>query len=156
MPALGQKISPAARFRSYLEPVTESGCVIFMGGVSKSGYGVFWNGERHVGAHRHSYEANRGLIPGGLYVCHHCDVKTCVNPEHLFLGTNADNQQDFKAKGRKVTRRVLTHCPHGHEYSSENTYLARGRTSTASYKVCRICKDLGRARSLRKLSIQEH
>jgi len=77
-----------------------SGCWEWTGGTDGKGYGrVCWDGGRH-GAHRVSWCLIRGAIPDGLYVCHHCDNKLCVNPDHLFLGTQVDNMQDWTRKGK--------------------------------------------------------
>jgi hypothetical protein len=63
-------------------------------------YGMMTVNRVSVGAHRVSWELHRGPIPAGLRVLHRCDSPTCVNPEHLFLGTNADNMIDMILKGR--------------------------------------------------------
>lgn len=66
------------------------------------GYGNFkYKGKRYA-AHRFSWELVNGKIPDGLLVCHKCDNRKCVNPEHLFLGTQKDNMQDCLRKGRLV------------------------------------------------------
>jgi hypothetical protein len=76
-------------------------CWLWTAGTDKDGYGKLWK-ER---AHRASWELHYGLVPDGLMVCHHCDNPPCVRPDHLFLGTNTDNQQDAWRKGRKHVAR---------------------------------------------------
>ncbi len=63
-------------------------------------YGIFNIGDRHYRAHRWIYEYLYGPVPKGMFVCHRCDNPSCVRPEHLFLGTNSDNQKDCAQKGR--------------------------------------------------------
>ncbi len=82
--------------------VDKSGtCWLWTAGADKNGYGKFTLAH-HCGirAHRFSWTIYFGLIPVGLFVLHRCDTPACVRPDHLFLGTNADNQKDRKAKGR--------------------------------------------------------
>ena len=87
------------------------GCWIWLNALNRQGYGALGQKARaKVGnnlAHRVAYTAYKGEIPDGLHVLHTCDNPCCVNPEHLFLGTNADNIQDSMGKGRRkgVTRR---------------------------------------------------
>jgi hypothetical protein len=87
----------------------ENGCWLWQGAVV-NGYGrikltnfLGSNKAKSLGAHRVSYLVFKGDIADGLYVCHTCDIPTCINPEHLFLGTHSDNMRDMVAKGRQVT-----------------------------------------------------
>lgn len=83
-----------------------NGCWIWKGAPAKSGYGVMYHKDMggSMLAHRASYTLHKGPIPEGMLVCHTCDVRTCVNPAHLFLGTHKDNTQDKIAKGRDWVR----------------------------------------------------
>lgn len=84
----------------------ESGCWVWQGAKKGMGYGYLTVGSRKDGsrrtamAHRESYRIFIGPIPDGMMVCHRCDNPSCINPEHLFIGTHQDNIDDRESKGR--------------------------------------------------------
>lgn len=107
--ARGRTLTPIAppmtRMERFWAKVDRSGdCWEWLGSKRCSGgrYGGFYDGARVVAAHRYSWTIHRGPIPDGMVVCHRCDNTQCVNPAHLFVGTQRDNVLDMIAKNRKV------------------------------------------------------
>jgi hypothetical protein len=86
--------------RLLAKTVQQGECLLWTGHTTGNGYGGIKHRGRTLRAHRVSYELHTGPIPAGMEVLHRCDVPACVNPEHLFLGTHADNMKDKSAKGR--------------------------------------------------------
>jgi|SRR5712664_2187267 len=128
------------RFESKFQVVPFSGCWLWDGTMFSSGYGALKIQGVMLSAHRLSWTLYRGTIPDNLWVLHKCDVRCCVNPEHLYLGTPSDNVQDML--DRKGTSHYFnakaTHCIRGHPLSGENLYLQR--VVGGVMRVCRICK----------------
>lgn len=97
-------VKPRTTEERLLEKTEKDGdCWVWTGSRHSNGYGRMSVKGRSRMTHRLSYELAFGPIPDGMNVCHRCDRKACVNPAHLFLGTQADNMRDMDAKGRRVT-----------------------------------------------------
>ena len=113
-------------------PVTESGCWLWLGRLMKNGYGAASRPYRT--AHRLSYVAFKGAIPKDLEIDHLCNVRLCVNPEHLELVTHAENMARMRSRD--------THCPAGHAYGENgNLAISPAKNGDKQYTVkrCREC-----------------
>jgi hypothetical protein len=97
--------NPAERLMRHVA-ISANGCWDFTGRLTMDGYGelvdVRSGARRTVRAHRLSFETNCGPIPDGLHVLHRCDNRKCVNPAHLYCGTNSDNIRDRVARHRSA------------------------------------------------------
>jgi hypothetical protein len=82
------------RLAEWSIPEPNSGCWLWLGHVDRNGYGLIVVDWKRVYAHRLSFSLHKGPIPDGAGVLHHCDMPPCINPEHLYAGTPADNARD--------------------------------------------------------------
>lgn len=96
------RASVVSRFENLFMPVPECGCWIWIGSINEHGYGGFSFNLKRTRAHRVSWLLYRGRIPEGISVLHECNTPSCVNPNHLFLGTQRDNLIDCWKKGRHL------------------------------------------------------
>jgi hypothetical protein len=111
-------------------------CWVWTASLTAYGYGQFGFRKRVVRAHRVAYELSIGPIPQGLELDHLCRVHECVNPSHLEPVTHKTNMS-------RGFFRLKTHCPQGHPYDADNTYVLNGE------RFCRACRHeykTGRAR----------
>lgn len=123
-------MTTAERFLAKVEKT--DACWLWTAALFPNGYGTFWDGTKHVRAHRYAYELLVGPIPEGLDLDHLCRVRHCVNPEHLEPVTRLENllRAPRFAPGR-------THCPNEHELTARNVRVERN-----GYRRCRTCDRL--------------
>ncbi len=123
-----------SKVENRIERIPFSGCWIWLGPIAGNGHGVTRNEKGRVtGAHRLFFERTNGKLSAAVNVLHKCDVKTCVNPEHLYAGTQVENVKDTVRRGQHFWAKQTT-CLKGHPLSGDNLYLrpdGRGRECKA-------------------------
>ena len=118
-------------------PEPNSGCFLWFGAQQKDGYGVVSHRGRNLLAHRAAWEVAHGAAPPrDKYVLHRCDVPWCVNPAHLYLGTQYDNMRDAVQRKRHCNSKK-THCKRGHALAGGNLYRYTNKGRPA--RSCNIC-----------------
>lgn len=102
-------------------------CIEWSGPLQYNGYGTLYFNNSHMGVHRLAWALSNGKIPKkGMDICHSCDNRKCINPEHLFEGTRKDNMQDALKKGRMVNpNKNKKTCKRGHDLSGDNLYIRK-------------------------------
>ena len=137
---------PYERFVNQYVPIPESGCWIWEGSMFRTGYGKFqWRTKKTVSAHRAAWRLFNGNLSDDVMVLHKCDVRLCVNPNHLFLGDQSVNMQDCLAKGRwRKSDYSRKECKNGHVYTASTSRFWNG------VRICRVCDAEKSARYLQR------
>ncbi len=123
------------RFFSKVKASESNGCLEWQGATTR-GYGVFWGKDRLVLAHCWLFEMINGAVPDGFELDHLCRNRCCVNPTHLEIVTRKEN---CRRGDVGIRMREKTHCPQGHPYDNENTYICLTTNGTPQ-RLCRSCR----------------
>jgi hypothetical protein len=126
----------------------ENGCIVWTGTVSSKGYGSKGYRGKTWNLHRIIYILEKGVeLRTDEFVCHTCDNRRCINIDHLWVGSPSDNNTDAARKDRHYFK-LKTHCPRGHEYPEQSTFMETGKG-----RNCQVC---GLARHRLRAGWPEH
>jgi len=138
----GRSFPPEVRFWTYVKKTDT--CWNWIGGTTGRGYGHFYDGTKEMLAHRFSYILSHGSIPDGLYICHTCDHPLCVNPNHLFAGTQKDNLKDASMKGRQLRPNPATGENNGNsKLTKENVKKIKSLLNQTGFTLTEIGDTFG-------------
>lgn len=162
-------------YREHLLSCTEriGDCLLFTGYISSGGYAMItYQGKHHL-AHYILWEMKYGKRPNGMHldhICHdpkmcklgrNCPHRRCINIDHLKIGTPKDNSAPSRSNGSAsigialkaaiALKKSRTHCPHGHEWTPENTILALRPDGSIRQRVCRSCSRKHKAKHKKKV-----
>ncbi len=141
----------------------KNGCILWTKSVDEGGYGKLTCNYKTVTAHRLSYTIFKGPIPKGMLVCHHCDVRRCINPDHLFLGTHRDNSLDSVKKGRfgkpiKLNSRLVKDIRRKYEsgrYTQENLAFEYNVSKSTIWDIVKYNHWIPVDESIEKIGIKQ-
>ena len=142
---LAKKMSIEGRVWQKIDKNNPNGCWVWTGAKARGGYGHINIGGKFPSAHRVVYEMIKGEIPEGLLLDHLCRNPSCVNPDHLEPVTHKENLK--RGIGISSQNSKKTHCPQGHEYTEENTYVSKRNQRTC--KQCAREQQIARRKRLR-------
>ena len=132
----GSTLLSEDRFWSHVDK-SSKGCWVWTAGKS-DGYGMFalttTTPSVTILAHRYSWQIHFGEIPKGLFICHACDNRACVNPKHLWMGTHQANDIDRDRKGRQKPTPGFSGLHHSDEYKHHMSEVMRGNTNPLGHK----------------------
>lgn len=122
------------RFEKKIERVPFSTCWLWIASTMRDGYGTFFFHKKVMLAHRVAWILYKGELPDDIDVLHKCDVKYCVNPDHLYLGSDPDNATDAVIRKRNFNSAKME-CIQGHPLYGANLYVFPNEK-----RMCRICQ----------------